>query len=117
VTPTDIQCVNAPTFARSTGIASHPPPEYGAGKYLKRRYIHDSRHETFRVSAPCLATRNGTASISGYHAVIAAHHETAARGNDVLKRVATVGTEFEHATIKADVRIDVRCFQIEVVPE
>jgi len=34
-----------------------------------------------------------------------------------LKRVATVGTEFEYATIKADVRIDVRCFQIEVVPE
>ena len=87
-TPTDTHRINAPTIARSTVIAGHPPPEFSAGSYLKCRYVHDSRHETARVSAPCLPTSNGTASISGDRAIVAAHHETAASGKDVLKCVA-----------------------------
>ena len=115
--PSNGHRINTPAFARSTVIASHPPPEFSARRCLKRRYVHDSRHETARVSAPCLTTSNGTGPIDGYRPIIASYHETAASRNDVLKCVAAVGTEFENAAIKAEVGIDVGRFQIEVVPE
>lgn len=117
MTPTDTHCINTPTFARSAVIAGHPPPEFSARNYLKRRYVHDSRHETPRVSAPCLTTRNGTAAIGGDRAVVAACEERAADRKNILKRVSTIGADFQHAPIEADIWINIRGFKIEVVPE
>jgi hypothetical protein len=64
-----------------------------------------------------LTTSNRTAAIGANRAVVTAHEKSAARGKNILKCVSTVSAEFKHATVETEVRIRVRCFKIEIVPE
>jgi len=34
-----------------------------------------------------------------------------------LKSISTVGAQFQYATVETEIRICIRCFKIEVVPE
>jgi len=64
-----------------------------------------------------LATSNGAASIRADYAVVAANNEVPASGKNVLKCISAVSAKLQHATVKAEVRVHVRRFKIEVLPE
>ena len=53
--PTDINCVNSPTFAGASAIASHSPAE--PATCMHERQIDDSRDEAPGIAAPRLTTR------------------------------------------------------------
>ena len=71
--PTDINCVNSPTFARATTIAGHSPAKPATCGHEWQ--VDDSRDEALRIAAPRLTTREGTAPISGDCTVIAPRDE------------------------------------------
>lgn len=107
----DIHGVNTPTLIGATGIASHPPTKLSES--LNRWQVHHGRDEAFRVATPCLQPGNWTTPIAADGTVVAAHQKSA--GRHVLKRIATVTAELQHATIEAQIRIRIRCFKIIVL--
>jgi hypothetical protein len=64
-----------------------------------------------------LATSNGAASIRADYAVVAANNEVSTGGKNVLKCISAVSAKLQHATVKAEVRVHVRRFKVEVLPE
>ena len=72
---------------------------------LIRWQIHYGRDKAPRVAAPSATTSNRTASIGADRAVIAANNEASAGGKDVLKCIAAVNANLQHATVKAEVRV------------
>jgi hypothetical protein len=54
-----------------------------------------------------LATSNGAASISADHAVVSANNEVSTGRKNVLKCISAVSAQLEHATVKAEIRIQV----------
>ena len=111
----DIDGVNAPAFARAAGIAGHPPAQPGACG--NDGQIDHGRDEALRVTAPSLTTCNWATSIGTNRAVITAHGEAATCVKDVLKRIATIKADLQHAAVKAKIGIHLRCFEIKVLPE
>ena len=108
-----IDRVNAPTLIRATSVAGHPPAKPNV--CAAGGQIHHARDEASRVAAPGLTTSNRTAAICADSAIIAAHEKAA--GGNLLKSISPVGAEFQHATVETEIRIRIRCFKIEVVPE
>jgi hypothetical protein len=113
--PGYIDVVNTPSVIGARCITGHSPAQ-PAG-HLNGRQVNDSCYKTFRVAAPSLTTGNRTTAISANGAVIAAHKKATASGENILKRVSAVSTEFQYATVKAEVGIGVRRFEVQVVPE
>ena len=109
----DIDGVNTPTLIGATGVTGHPPAK--PAERLNRRQVHYGRDEALGIATPCLKACNWTAPIRTDRAVIAAHEETF--GRDVLKCISAVAAELQHATVEAEIRIRIRGFEIEVMPE
>jgi hypothetical protein len=117
VAPGNSERINTPAFARPSVIAGHPPTEPNARKCLNGRHVNHGRDEAIGVTAPRLTTCDGAASISADCAVIASTNEAPSSGNNILKGISPVGAQFEHATVEPEVRILIRRFEIEIVPE
>ena len=81
------------------------------------REVHHTRNEAFRIAAPGLTTCNRATPISANCAVVAPHFERAAGGKDVLECISAIGANLQHTTVKAQIRVHIRCFKIKVVPE
>ena len=107
VAPDRVSCVNTPTFAGATVVASHPPAKDGTAKLWWE--AHYRRDEATRVAAPRLATGDGTTSSRSDRRVIATCNETASPREDIHK-LPTEVAKFQHAAVKA-------ALQIKVMPE
>ena len=114
MTPSNVDCVNTPTFIGAAGIGSHPPAQ-PTSRALNWWQAHYSGNETLRIAAPCLKPRNRAASIGCDRPIVSAHEEGARR--NVLKRVSIVSAELQHAAIEAEVWVGVGGFKIEVLPK
>jgi hypothetical protein len=115
VAPGDVNRVHAPALIGGRGIAGHPPTE--STFCLNRREVHDGRDEALGIAAPSRTTGNRTTAIGADCAVITAHQEATASGNNVLKGVSTVSAKLQYTAIEAQVGVRVRGFKIEVLPE
>ncbi len=73
--------------------------------------------KTSRITAPRLATCDGTTPIGTDCAVITTKTEAAANGENVLKGISTVKTDLQYAAIEPNVWVHVRRLEIEVVIE
>jgi hypothetical protein len=113
--PGYIDVVNTPSVIGARCITGHSPAQ-PAG-HLNGRQVNDSCYKTFRVAAPSLTTGNRTTAISANGAVIAAHKKATASGENILKRVSAVSTQFQYPAVKAKVGIGVRRLEVQVVPE
>lgn len=111
----NVNGINAPAFPGATRIASHPPTQPCAGG--KDWQIDHGRDEALRVTAPSLTTCNWATSIGTNSAAIAAHGEAATCIKDVPECIPTVSADLQHTAVKAQIRIHVRCFKVEVLPE
>jgi hypothetical protein len=111
--PSNVDGVNTPTLVGLTVIAGHPPAK--PAKSLNRWYIHHGRNKTFRVAAPSLTTCNRAPTIGADGAGIAAHEEAPASGKNILKRIAPVTAELQHAAVIPEVGILARCLNIKVL--
>jgi hypothetical protein len=110
-----IDIVNAPTLIGARGIASHPPAQ--PTERLNRWYVHHRRDKTFGVAAPSSTTRDRTTTISADGAVITTHEKASAGGKNILKGSSAISAELQHATVKTDIRIRIRGFEVEIVSE
>jgi hypothetical protein len=113
--PANVNGVNAPAFPRPTVVAGHPPAKDAIDENLWDVYYCGDK--TTGVAAPSLPTSNRTAPIAGNRAVIAALKKDTADLKDVLERISAVKAELQHAAVKADVGVHLRCFKVEIVPE
>ena len=113
--PRKVDGVNAPAFAGATRIAGHPPAQpCTRGKDWQ---VDHGRDEALRVTAPSLTTCDRATSIGADCAIIAALNEGPTRVKNILERVSTVKADLQHSAVKAQIRIDVRCFKVEVLVE
>jgi hypothetical protein len=115
VAPGDVNRIDAPALVGDHGVAGHPPTE--STFCLNRREVHYGRDEALGIAAPGRTTGNRTATISADCAVITAHQETTASGNNVLKGASTISAELQHPAIKTEVSVRLRGFKIEVLPK
>ena len=81
------------------------------------RQIHDRDDKAFGVAAPSSTTSNRTAAVGADRPIVAAHDESAAGDKNVLKGISTVKADLKDTTIETEIRINVRCFKIEILPE
>ena len=79
--------------------------------------MNRGRDEAIRIAAPSLTTGNRAATISADGAVIASCNESTASLKDVLERLSLVNADLQHATIKTEIGIFGRGFEIEVMSE
>jgi hypothetical protein len=115
MTPRNDHGINPPTFAGASVVAGHSPPQSTCAGCLDGWQIHHTCDETSGVAAPCLTTRNWAASIAADSAVVTAPHKSACW--NLLKCVSPVSTELQHTAVETDTGINIRGFEIEVVPE
>ena len=62
-------------------------------------------------------TGDGTTSVGANCAIVTAHDEAAASGKNVLKCISAISAELQHAPVETYIGINIRGFEIEVVPE
>jgi hypothetical protein len=113
--PTDTDRVNAPTFAGANGIARHPPTQPTLNN--QERQSHDRRDETLRVAAPSLTASDRTSPIRADGAIVTTKQKASTSVEDVVIRLSLVNADLQYGAVKAEIRVCVRRFQIEVVAE
>jgi hypothetical protein len=99
----DGNCIDAPALAGDAAIASHPPAQYKGGAV---RETHRGRDKSARVAGPCLTTSERIAAASTDRAIVTAGNKAAKRKN-VLKRISTVRTDFQHPAVKPVLQVKV----------
>jgi hypothetical protein len=99
----DSNGIDAPAFAGDAAIASHPPAQYKGGA---SRETHRSLDKSARVAGPCLSTSERIAAATTDRAIVTASNKAAKRKN-VLKRISTVCTDFQHPAVKPVLQVEV----------
>lgn len=113
--PTDGDVIRAPTFARTTVVTGHSPTQSVAEYCLDWWQIHDRCDETSRVAAPCVTTGDWATSTGADRAIVTTRDKRAV-GN-LFKCVSAIGAEFQYAAVETDSVINIRGFEVEVMPE
>jgi hypothetical protein len=81
------------------------------------RKIHHGDNKASGIAAPSRTTSNRTAAVGAYRPIVTAHDEGAAGNKNVLKGISTIKADLKDPTIETEIRINVRCFKIEILPE
>jgi hypothetical protein len=82
---------------------------------LNHWQVYDSGNEPLRVATPSAPTSDGTTAIGADCPIVASYNEPASSVGNILEGISTVGGEFQHASVVAEVRILARRFEIKVV--
>jgi hypothetical protein len=109
----NVNCVNAPAFTGADVIARHSPAESCASRTGWQ--VDDRSDKPLRIATPGRTTCNRTAPISADCTVIATDEEPAAKRKNVLKCISAVSAHFKHASIKSNIWVHFRRFEIEIL--